>query len=69
MIDQNTIENRIKQLKEEMSKGQTQLEKLEKERESTQQTLLRISGAIQVLEEMLQEPTQAQSLKKVAAVE
>lgn len=68
MIDKDSVETRIKTLQQEMSKGQAQLEKLDKERELTQQTLLRISGAIQVLEEMLQEAGEPQVLKEVATV-
>jgi chromosome segregation ATPase len=47
------LEPRLKQLKAEFETGQTMLADLEQKRATLQQTLLRISGAIQVLEELL----------------
>jgi hypothetical protein len=47
------LEQRLQQLKAEFETGQTMLTDLEQKRATLQQTLLRISGAIQVLEEML----------------
>ena len=43
---------RYKELKKELEEGQRQLEALENQRSGIQHTLLRISGAIQVLEEL-----------------
>lgn len=47
------LEQRLATLKEEFQAGQTMLAELETKRENLNATLLRISGAIQVLEEEL----------------
>lgn len=47
------MENRLKELKEEYQKGQGQLAALEQEMANVRDTMLRISGAIQVLQELL----------------
>lgn len=52
------LEQRLKELKEEFEKGQQTLEGLEAQVLEVRQTLLRISGAIQVLEEELAEVDQ-----------
>lgn len=46
---------RLKELKEEYKKGQERLMTLEKETTNLSNTMLRISGAIQVLEELIKE--------------
>ncbi len=43
---------RIEVLKKEMEKGRQRLEVLDRERQEVRDTMLRISGAIQVLEEL-----------------
>jgi prefoldin subunit 5 len=53
------LDQRLQQLKAEFETGQTMLADLEQKRATLQQTLLRISGAIQVLEEMLAAETVA----------
>ncbi len=50
------LEARIKELKEELEQGQKIMEELDTKRANLSYTILRISGAIQVLEEMLQKP-------------
>ncbi|WP_298232520.1 hypothetical protein [uncultured Azohydromonas sp.] len=52
---QQQIEQRLAQLREEFSAGQNVLVEIENRRAEVQQTLLRIGGAIQVLEELLKE--------------
>ena len=47
------IEARLKELRSEYEKGQTQLRQLETQVTSVRETLMRISGAIMVLEEVL----------------
>jgi len=47
------LEQRLQQLKEEFESGQKQLTDLEARKTRLQETMLRISGAIQVLEEEL----------------
>jgi len=47
------LERRVSELKAEQQKGQQMLAELESKQAELRQTLLRISGAIQVLEELL----------------
>ena len=47
------IEQRLAGLKNEYDKGQAQLRQLESQANSLRETLLRISGAIMVLEELV----------------
>ncbi len=47
------LEQRLQELKTEFDNGQQTLQELESQTVSVRQTLLRISGAIQVLEEEL----------------
>ena len=47
------VEQRVGELKAEQQKGQQVLAELEARQAELRQTLLRISGAIQVLEELL----------------
>ena len=56
------LEARLKELKEEYQKGQGQLVALEQDTASLKNTLLRISGAIQVLQELLGDKTSEDSL-------
>ena len=51
------LEKRLKELKTEFDKGQTKVQELEEQTNSLRNTLLRISGAIQVLEELLVQET------------
>ena len=51
------IEARLKDLRSEYEKGQTQLRQLETQLTSVRETLMRISGAIMVLEEVLASPS------------
>jgi predicted nuclease with TOPRIM domain len=48
------LEERLRELRSEFESGQKMLAKLEVEKENLTQTILRISGAIQVLEELLE---------------
>jgi hypothetical protein len=47
------LEQRLLQLKTELETGQKMLAELEQRRVNLEQTMLRIAGAIQVLEELL----------------
>jgi hypothetical protein len=47
------LEHRLEDLKKEFEIGQTRLQAMERQQMLLRETLLRISGAIQVLEEML----------------
>jgi predicted nuclease with TOPRIM domain len=50
---QEQLHNRLEALKKEFETGQARLKELETEEAYVRETLLRISGAIQVLEEVL----------------
>lgn len=52
------LEKRLSELKKEFEEGQKMLSELESRRENLRQSLLRISGAIQVLEEELAKEVQ-----------
>ncbi|MFO1430570.1 MAG: hypothetical protein U1F76_10600 [Candidatus Competibacteraceae bacterium] len=52
------LRTRLAGLKAEFEKGQKRLEELETEANHLRQTLLRISGAVQVLEELLAQAEQ-----------
>ena len=54
---QATIETRLKELREEYASGQKVMAELQNRQADLHQTLMRISGAIQVLEELLQAGT------------
>jgi septal ring factor EnvC (AmiA/AmiB activator) len=47
------LEERLRELREEFERGQQMLARLEKEQAGVRDSLLRIGGAIQVLEEEL----------------
>lgn len=47
------LQKRLEELKAEFEAGQTMLNELDTKRDNLRQTLLRISGAVQVLEEEL----------------
>lgn len=47
-----SIRQRLESLREEFDRGQQQLDRLDLQRRDVRDTLLRISGAIQVLEEL-----------------
>jgi hypothetical protein len=49
------IQARLEELKKELETGQAELQKVEMQRTYLHETVLRISGAVQVLEELLGE--------------
>ena len=49
----NNMENRLEELRRELELGQQQMAMLDQKRAELRDTLLRISGAIQVLEELI----------------
>ncbi|HSB03360.1 MAG TPA: hypothetical protein VLE49_22105 [Anaerolineales bacterium] len=55
------LEKRLAELKSEFEAGQKMLADLEKKRSELEATLLRIRGAIQVIEEMLQQEVTRQT--------
>jgi len=48
------LENRVKELKSQLESGEKMMEELDTKRTNLGYTILRISGAIQVLEEMIE---------------
>ena len=50
---QTELEHRLEELKKEFETGQVRLRDLERQEAHLRETMLRISGAIQVLEELL----------------
>jgi hypothetical protein len=52
---QEQIQARLEALKKELETGQAELQKVEMQRKYLHETVLRISGAVQVLEELLAE--------------
>ena len=55
---QEKLENRLKELRDEYTTGQKVMIELQNKQAELHQTLLRISGAIQVLEELSQDDSQ-----------
>jgi hypothetical protein len=50
---EDAVTNRLEELRKEMEKGRQRMEALDRERLELRDTMLRIAGAIQVLEELL----------------
>lgn len=61
------LEQRVQELKREFQQGQQKLTELENEAANLRHTLLRISGAVQVLEEELEKSNAAQNGVKPAS--
>ena len=55
------LQQRLEELKQEFAAGQKMLADLDAQQADLKQTLLRISGAIQVLEEMLENEGDSES--------
>lgn len=58
---QDQITARLDELKQEYSRGQTRIQELEIQMAALRETMLRISGAIQVLEELQQSQGEGES--------
>ena len=64
------LEKRLAELKQEYESGQKMMAELETKQNNLRDTLLRISGAIQILEEeLLDEPTEEMNGSMVATPE
>jgi len=62
------VTNRLEDLKREFEKGKQRLEALDRERQEVRDTMLRISGAIQVIEELLSHQSPANPQSELAPV-
>jgi hypothetical protein len=60
--------DRLEELKRELEKGRRRAEELERVRQELRDTMLRISGAIQVLEELLAQSNAATSRPELVAI-
>jgi predicted nuclease with TOPRIM domain len=61
------MEKRVEELDAEYRSGQEMLAQVETRRAELQQTLLRISGALQVLRELLDEPPETVHADRLAS--
>jgi predicted nuclease with TOPRIM domain len=61
------IQARLETLKRELETGQAELQRVEAQRTYLHETILRISGAVQVLEELLREEQPAESNRAAPA--
>jgi prefoldin subunit 5 len=62
------VTNRLEELKRELEKGHERLESLERERQAVRDTMLRISGAIQVLEELKAQEASLHAKPELASI-
>lgn len=60
------IETRLQELRGEWERGVRQLELLDRQRAELRETLLRIEGAIQILEELSQQEPQRPALARTS---
>jgi len=63
----NQLERRLQELKGEMASGQKLLAEIEAKHATVRESLLRISGAVQVLEEELAGQSEVRELAPVAS--
>lgn len=61
------LEQRLKELTAEYETGQARLRELDSETQYVRETLLRISGAIQVIQEMLGQPGEKEGTETLAS--
>ena len=61
IFQEETVDERVQQLKLELEKGQQEMARLDLRRQELRDTMLRISGAIQVIEELMAQQSAAAS--------
>jgi prefoldin subunit 5 len=61
------MRERLQQLKKELQKGEQEMARLEQQRQQLRDTILRISGAIQVLEELSTHPAASEQTDQLVA--
>lgn len=64
---QEQLRMRLEELKREYETGQARLRELETETQYVRETLLRISGAIQVIQEMLGQPGEKEGTETLSS--
>ena len=62
------MNNRLEELRRELEKGKQRLEALDRERQELRDTMLRISGAIQVIEELLAQQSAGSPQQEMAVI-
>jgi hypothetical protein len=62
------MEQRLQELHRELEKGQQEMARLDLRRQELRDTLLRISGAIQVIEELLAQQAPASPQPELASI-
>jgi prefoldin subunit 5 len=62
------VTTRLEELRKELEKGRQRLESLDRERQEVRDTMLRISGAIQVLEELSAQEAASNPQTELAAI-
>ena len=62
------MNDRLQQLRAELEKGRQRMQALDRERENVRETMLRISGAIQVLEELMKQDDHPHAETQLATV-
>ena len=62
------MEERLQRLRQELERGQQEMARLDLRRQELRDTLLRISGAIQVIEELLAQADSRRPEKELAAI-
>lgn len=62
------MHDRLQHLKDELQKGQQEMARLDLRRQDLRDTMLRISGAIQVIEELLAQEAAPNPQKELAAI-
>ena len=64
---QEQLKARLEELKKEYETGQARLRELETDTQYVRETLLRISGAIQVIQEMLSQPGEQEGAETLSS--
>ena len=62
------MDQRLLELRRELEKGQQEMARLDRQRQELRDTMLRISGAIQVIEELLAQQAPASPQPELAAI-
>ncbi len=62
------MNDRLQQLRAELEKGRQRMQALDRERDKVRETMLRISGAIQVLEELVEQEEHSHAETQLATV-